>query len=112
MERVNGFCYWEDKLDARGGCVAAVTATVKIDWVKLKECEELLLGTSFPLQMKGKDYTGLRLNFFLQRLKVFSWFRIIISRRIQICNQFCYIRSSYLAMVILIFLRIYDKTAI
>ena len=56
---MNGF-YLEDKLNASGGCEAAVTARVRIGWVRFKECGELLLGNRFPLRMKGKVYRCVR----------------------------------------------------
>ena len=54
VETVNGFCYLGDKLNASGGCEAAVTVRVRIGWVRFRECVELLLGNRFPLKMKGK----------------------------------------------------------
>ena len=56
VETVNGFCYLGDRLNASGGCEAAVTARVRIGWVRFRECEELLLGNRFPLKIKGKVY--------------------------------------------------------
>ena len=56
VETVNGFCYLGDRLNASGGCEAAVTARVGIGWVRFRECGELLLGNRFPLKMKGKVY--------------------------------------------------------
>ena len=56
METVNGFCYLGDRLNASGGCEAAVTARVRIGWVRFRECGKLLLGNRFPLKMKGKIY--------------------------------------------------------
>ena len=56
VETVNGFCYLGDRLNASGGCEAAVTARVRIDWARFRECGELLLGNMFPLKMKGKVY--------------------------------------------------------
>ena len=53
VETVNGF-YFGDRLNASGGCEAAVTARVRIVWVKFRECGKLLLGNRFPLKMKGK----------------------------------------------------------
>ena len=50
------FVIWETRLNASGGCEAAVTARVRIGWVKFMECGELLLGNRFPLRMKGKVY--------------------------------------------------------
>ena len=54
VETVNGFSYLGDMLNASGGCEVAVTARVRIGWVRFKECGKLLLGNSFPLRMKGK----------------------------------------------------------
>ena len=56
VETVNGFCYLGDRLNASGGCEAAVTARVRIGWVRFRECEELLLENRFPLKMKRKVY--------------------------------------------------------
>ena len=53
---MNGFCYLGDRLNASGGCEAAVTARVRIGWVRFRKCGELLLGNRFPLKMKGKVY--------------------------------------------------------
>ena len=55
-ETLNGFCYLGDRLNASGGCEAAITARVKIGWVRFRECGELLLGNRFFLKMKGKVY--------------------------------------------------------
>ena len=56
METVNGFCYLGNKLNASGGCEAAVTARVRIGWVRFIECGVLLLGNRFSLRMKSKVY--------------------------------------------------------
>ena len=56
VETVNEFCYLGDRLNVSGGCEAAVTARVNIDWVRFRECGKLLLGNRFPLKMKGKVY--------------------------------------------------------
>ena len=56
VETVNEFCCLKDRLNASGGCEVAVTARVKIDWVRFRECGELLLGNKFPLKMKDKIY--------------------------------------------------------
>ena len=42
--------------NASGGCEAAVTTRVRISWVRLRECVELLLGNRFSLKIKGKVY--------------------------------------------------------
>ena len=54
VETVNGFCYLGDRLNSTDGCEAAVTARVRIGWVRFSEGEELLLGNRFSLRMKGK----------------------------------------------------------
>ena len=54
VETVNGFCYLGDRLNASGGCEVAVTARVKIGWVRFRECGKLLLRNRFPLKMKVK----------------------------------------------------------
>ena len=56
VKTVNGFCYLGDRLNASGGCEAAVTARVRIGWVRFRECGELLLGNRFHPKMKGKVY--------------------------------------------------------
>ena len=56
METVNRFCYMADRLNASGGCEAAVTARVRIGWVRFRECGELLLGNKILLKMKRKVY--------------------------------------------------------
>ena len=56
VETVNRFCYFGDRLNASDGCEAAVTAKVRIGWVRFRECGELLLGNRFPLKMKSKVY--------------------------------------------------------
>ena len=56
VETVNGFCCLGDRINASGGCRPAVTARVRIGWVRLREYEELFLGNRFPLKMKGNVY--------------------------------------------------------
>ena len=56
VETVNGFCCLGDRLNASGGCEAAVTARVKIGWIRLMDCGDLLRGSRFPLKMKGIVY--------------------------------------------------------
>ena len=56
VETVNGFCYLGDRLNASGGCEAAVTARVRIGWRRFRKCGELLHGNRFPLKIKGKVY--------------------------------------------------------
>ena len=43
VEIVNGLWYSGDRLNSSGSCEAAVTARVRIDWVRFMECGELLL---------------------------------------------------------------------
>ena len=52
VETVNGFCYLRDRLNSSGGCEAAVTARVRIGWIRFSECGELLLRNTFLLKMK------------------------------------------------------------
>ena len=40
-EKLNGFRFWGDRLNASGNCEAAVTARVRIGWVRFRECLEL-----------------------------------------------------------------------
>jgi len=45
-----------DKVNASGGCEAAVTARARVRWVNFRECGELISGRRFPLQMKRKIF--------------------------------------------------------
>ena len=56
VETVNRFCYLGDRLNAGGGCEAAVTVRVGIGLVKFREGGESLLGNRFPLRIIGKVY--------------------------------------------------------
>ena len=56
VKTVRGFCYLGDRVNASGGCEAAVTARARIGWVKFKECRELLNSKRFSLKMKGMVY--------------------------------------------------------
>ena len=56
VETVNRFCYLGDTLNASGGCETAVTARVRIGWVRFRECKKVLLGNRFPLKIKDKVY--------------------------------------------------------
>ena len=49
VETVKGFCYLGDRRNASGGCETAVTARVRMGWMKFRECRELLgyLGEGF-----------------------------------------------------------------
>ena len=53
VDFVKGFCYLGDRLNASGGSEAAITARTRIEWIKCRECEELLGGRKFSLKMKG-----------------------------------------------------------
>ena len=50
------FCYLGDRVNASGGCEAAVIARARIGWVKFKECRELLNSKKVSLKMKGMVY--------------------------------------------------------
>ena len=56
VDTVRGFCYLRDRVNASGGCKAAVTARTRIGWVKFKECGELLNSKRFSLKTKGMVY--------------------------------------------------------
>ena len=64
VETVKGFRYLGDRLNASGGCKAAVTArkrflpskSFSLGWKKFRECGKILFGKRFSLQMKGKIY--------------------------------------------------------
>ena len=56
VETVRGFCYLGDRVNASGGCEAAVTARTRFSWAKFRECGELLYGKRFSLKMKGRVY--------------------------------------------------------
>ena len=56
VEMVRGFCYLVDRVNASGGCEAAVTARARIGLVKFRECGELLNLKRFLLKMKGMVY--------------------------------------------------------
>ena len=56
VETVTGFCYLWDRVNAGGGCEAAVTARARIGWVKFRECGELLNSKRFSLKLKGMVY--------------------------------------------------------
>ena len=56
VETLRGFCYLGDRVNASGGCKAAVTAGARIGWVKFKERRELLNSERFSLKMKGTVY--------------------------------------------------------
>ena len=51
VETVKTFCYLEDRVNASGGCEAAVRARARNGWVKFKECEVLLNSKRFSLKM-------------------------------------------------------------
>ena len=56
VEMVSGFCYLGDRVNAGGGCEAALTARARIGWVKFRECGELLNSKRFSLKLKGMVY--------------------------------------------------------
>ena len=56
VETVNEFRYLGNRPKASGSCEAAVSAKVRIGWVRFKRMRELLLEDKFPLKMKSKVY--------------------------------------------------------
>ena len=53
---VTGFCYLADRLNASGDCEAEVKARIRIVWVSIRKCRELLRGNRLPLRMRSKVY--------------------------------------------------------
>lgn len=45
-----------DKLNAEGGCSSAVTARVRVGWMKFKELTGVLCGERWSLKRKGRVY--------------------------------------------------------
>ena len=56
VEIVSKFTYLCDRLNANGGCEAAVTARTRIGGMKFEECSKILKGRRFSLKIKGKVY--------------------------------------------------------
>ena len=56
VEMVRSFRYLGDRVNASGGCEAAVTARARIGWVKFRKCGELLNSKRFLLKVKGMVY--------------------------------------------------------
>ena len=54
VERVESFVYLGDTLNAGGGCLNAVTARVRVGWMKFKGLSEILCGKKWSLLMKGR----------------------------------------------------------
>ena len=46
----------DDRVNAGGGCEAAVTARARNRWVKFRECGELLNSKRFSMKLKGLVY--------------------------------------------------------
>ena len=64
------FAYLGDRLNAVDGCEMAFTTRIRIDWVRFRECGELLLGNRIPLKMKEKVYRCYVRSAILYRSKV------------------------------------------
>ena len=56
VETVREFTYHGDRVSASGGCEDVATAITRCQWVKFRECGELLYGRRFPLRLKGAVY--------------------------------------------------------
>ena len=56
VERVESFGYLGDKLSAGGGCLNAVTARIRIGWMKFRDLSGVLCGKRWSMRMKGKLY--------------------------------------------------------
>ena len=53
---MRSFYYLGVRVNASGGCEAAVTARTRIGWMKFKECGEFLNSKRFSLKTKGMVY--------------------------------------------------------
>jgi len=53
---VGTFCYLGDRMNASGGCEAAVIARTRIGWMKFREYGEILHGKKYSLKLNGKIY--------------------------------------------------------
>ena len=56
VKTVLEFTYLGDRVSAGGGFEATVTTTTRCRLVKHRECDELLYGRRFPLNLKGAVY--------------------------------------------------------
>ena len=52
VDFVKSYCCLGDKSNASGESEAAVTARTRIEWIKFRECRELLYGRKFSLKIK------------------------------------------------------------
>ena len=50
VEIVNEFCYFGDLLNANRVCEVAVTARMRLGWIKFRECGELLFESMVSLE--------------------------------------------------------------
>ena len=55
VEAVKRFCYLGDRLNASGGCEAAVNARTRVGWKKFRVWRDTV-GKKFSFRMKGKIY--------------------------------------------------------
>ena len=53
---MKSFCYLGDRLNDSRGSEAAVIARTRNEWIKFRECGELLYRREFFLKMKGVIY--------------------------------------------------------
>ena len=53
VETDKGFCYL-NALNACGGSEMTVVARTRIEWMRFRECEDVLYGRRFSFKMKGK----------------------------------------------------------
>ena len=56
VETVREFTYLGDRVSAGGGCEAVVATRARCEWVRFRECGELLYGRRFPLRLKRAVY--------------------------------------------------------
>ena len=55
-ETVKRLCSLNGRLNTSGGSKAAMTARIKIGWVKFRKCRKVLYGKRSSLRLKGKNH--------------------------------------------------------
>jgi hypothetical protein len=56
IETVESYVYLGDKLNAGGGCLNAVTARVRLGWIKFSELNGVFCGRKWSVKIKGRVY--------------------------------------------------------
>ena len=66
VKTVKGFCYLGNRLNASGGCEAAVMARTRVGWKKFREYYEILFGKRLSLWIKEKIYELCKIRYDIQ----------------------------------------------